>query len=75
MHAILTKLWASKGTIAIVLWVIVFAWAFNLDWVKKPIIKLETHRRTVEEIIATPVDNAPVPVWDTEFKSTVEADK
>lgn len=75
MHDILKKLWSSKGTVSIVIWVTVFAWAYNLDWVKKPILKQETHRRTIEEIIATPVDKTPAEPWDTEFKSTVEVIK
>lgn len=75
MHDVLTKLWASKGTIAIVLWIAVSAWVYNLVWDKKYTITPETHRRTIEEIIATPVDQTPVSAWDTEFKSTVEAVK
>ena len=73
MHVILDKLWASKGTIAIVLWVAVFAWTYNLDWFKKPIIKQEVTRKTVEEIMAVTADNSPEPAWDTEFKSSIEA--
>ena len=75
MHDVLTKLWASKGTIAILVWVAVFAWAFNISWLKKPIIKQEINHKTLEEIIATPVDNTASPAWDTEFRSSVEAIK
>ena len=75
MHDVLTKLWASKGTIAIVLWVAVFAWIYNLDWSKKSIIKQEIGRKTVEEIISSPVDYSAPLVWDTEFKSSIEASK
>lgn len=75
MHEVLTKLWASKGTISILLWVAVFAWLYNLDWAKKPTIKQETHYKTIEEIIATPVDKISTPTWDTEFRSSVEAVK
>ena len=75
MHDVLTKLWASKGTIAILVWVAVFAWAFNINWLKKPIIKQEINHKTLEEIIATPVDNTASPAWDTEFRSSVEAIK
>ena len=73
MHDFIRKLWNSRTTIAILLWIAVFAWAYNLDWVKKPIVQHKPARKTVEEIIATPVDNTTPPPWDTEFKSTVEA--
>ena len=73
MGTILNKLWASKGTILIILWVIVFAWIYNLDHIKKP----PTHTaplagKTLEEIMSGTADNSPEPAWDTEFKSTVE---
>lgn len=64
-----------KGTIAIVLWLIVLAWAYNLDWSKKSIIKQEISHKTIEEIIATPVDHSESLAWDTEFRSSVEAIK
>ena len=73
MADILNKLWASKSTIVILLWIAVFAYAYNLDYIKKPKIVSKPTGRTVEEIIATPTDNTPLPPWDTEFKSTVEA--
>ena len=72
MHVILDKLWASKGTIAIILWVVVFAWAYNLDWVKKPIVQHKPTRKTVEEIMATPADTTQEAPWDKDFKSSVE---
>jgi hypothetical protein len=55
MHDFIRKLWDSKATIAVILWIAVFAWAYNLDWVKKPIVQHKPVRKTVEEIIATPV--------------------
>ena len=73
MGTILNKLWASKSTIAILLWVAVFAFAYNLDYIKKPKIVYKPTGRTVEEIIATPIDNTPPQPWDTEFKSMIEA--
>ena len=36
MTNILNKLWASKSTIVILLWVAVLACAYNLDYIKKP---------------------------------------
>ena len=74
MGNILNKLWASKGTTTIVLWAIVFAYAYNIDYIKKPIIhKPQPVGRTIEEIIATPVDKVQEDSWDTGFKSTIEA--
>ena len=72
MHDFIKKLLDSKSTIIIVLWVAVFAWAYNLDWVKKPIIQHKPIGRTIEEIIATPVDNKIEPEWDKDFKSSIE---
>ena len=72
MGNILNKLWASKSTLVILVWIAVFAYAYNLDYIKKPKIEFKPVGRTVEEIIATPVDNTQSPAWDTEFKSTVE---
>ena len=73
MTDILNKLWASKSTIVILVWIAVFAYAYNLDYIKKPKIEFKPTGRTVEEIIATPVDDTQPPAWDTEFKSTIEA--
>jgi len=73
MTDILNKLWASKNTIAILLWVAVFAWVYNLNTVKKSTIQYKPVGKTVEEIMAAPVDNTPPQPWDTEFKSKVEA--
>lgn len=75
MHDILTKLWTSKGTIAILVWIAVFAWAYNLDWSKKLTVKKEISYRTVEEIMATTVDKTTPPEWDSEFRSSIEAVK
>jgi len=73
MTDILNKLWASKSTLVILVWIAVFAYAYNLDYIKKPTIVSKPAGRTVEEIISTPVeDNTQPPTWDTEFKSTVE---
>ena len=73
MTDILNKLWASKSTLVILVWIAVFAFTYNLDYIKKPKIVSKPTGRTVEEIIATPVDNTTPPPWDTEFKSKVEA--
>lgn len=75
MHDFIKKLVNSKTTVAILLWILVFAWAYQFDWIKKPMVHKETNRRTVEEIIATPVDKTLTEAWDTEFHSTVEAVK
>ena len=72
MGTILNKLWASKGKILIILLVIVFAWAYTLDRSKKPTIHPASHAgKTLEEIMASPVDHLPEPAWDTEFKSAI----
>ena len=73
MGTILNKLWDSKSTIIIVLWVVVFAWVYTLDYPNKPV----THTtppttKTLEEIMAATVDNPPEPALDTDFKSAVE---
>ena len=73
MGTILNKLWASKSTLVILVWIAVFAFTYNLDYIKKPKIVTKPTGRTVEEIIATSVDNTQPPAWDTEFKSNVEA--
>ena len=72
MGTILNKLWDSKSTLIIVLWVIVFAWVYTLDYTIKPV----THTappvgKTLEEIMAGPVTHLPEPAWDTEFKSAI----
>ena len=72
MHDFIRKLWDSKATIAVILWIAVFAWAYNLDWVKKPIVQHKPIGRTIEEIMATPVDTVQEAPWDNDFKSTVE---
>lgn len=74
MGTILNKLWASKGKILIILWVIVFAWAYTLDYIKKPTIHpASPAAKTLEEIMAGTTDNSPELAWDTDFKSAVEA--
>jgi len=72
MHDFIRKLWDSKATIAVILWIAVFAWAYNLDWVKKPIVQHKPIGRTIEEIMATPVDTVQQAPWDNDFKSAVE---
>lgn len=72
MHDFIKKLLDSKSTIVILLWIAVFAWAYNLDWVKKPIVQHKSTRKTIEEIMATPVDTAQEAPWDKDFKSAVE---
>ena len=72
MHDFIRKLWNSKATIAVILWIAVFAWAYNLDWVKKPIVQHKPIGRTIEEIMATPVDTVQEAPWDNDFKSAVE---
>jgi hypothetical protein len=72
MTNILNKLWASKSTIVILLWVAVLACAYNLDYIKKPKIELKPASRTVEEIIATPVNKTVELNWDNDFKSSIE---
>jgi hypothetical protein len=72
MHDFIRKLWDSKATIAVILWIAVFAWAYNLDWGKKPIVQHKPIGRTIEEIMATPVDTVQEAPWDNDFKSTVE---
>ena len=72
MHDFIKKLLDSKSTLIILLWVAVFAYAYNLDYIKKPIIKHQPKGRTIEEIIATTVEKAQDPEWDKDFKSTVE---
>ena len=73
MHDFIKKLWDSKSTLIIVLWVIVFAWVYTLDYTRKPV----THTtppvgKTLEEIMAVTADNSPEPAWDTDFKSAIK---
>jgi hypothetical protein len=72
MHDFIRKLWNSKATIAVILWIAVFAWAYNLDWVKKPIVQHKPIGKTIEEIMATSVDTVQQAPWDNDFKSAVE---
>ena len=72
MHDFIKKLSDSKTTLAVLLWIAVFAWTYNLDWVKKPIIQHQPTGRSIEEIIATPVYKTIEPSWDNEFKSSIE---
>ena len=70
MHDFIKKLWNSK-TIAVILWIAVFVWVYNLNPAKKPIIPHTPVGKTVEEIIATPVATVQEAPWDTEFKSAI----
>ena len=72
MYDLIKKLLDSKTTLAILLWIAVFACAYNVDWVKKPIVQHKPTGRTVEEIIATPVNKTVELNWDNDFKSSVE---
>lgn len=72
MHDFIRKLWNSKGTIAVILLIAIFVWVYNLYPAKKPIIPHKPVGKTVEEIIATPVDIVQEIPWDKDFKSTVE---
>ena len=72
MHDFIRKLWNSKATIAVILWIAVFVWVYNLNSAKKPIIPHTPVGKTVEEIMATPVNKTVDPVWDKDFKSAVE---
>lgn len=73
MHDFIKKLLDSKSSIIIVLWVIVFAWIYSLDYANKPVTHaLPSAGKTLEEIMATPVGNLPEPALDTDFKSAVE---
>lgn len=74
MHDFIKKLLDSKSTIIIVLWVAVFAYAYNLDYFKKPTIhSAPPTGKTLEEIMASPVDKSPELTWDNDFKSSIEA--
>lgn len=72
MHDFIRKLWNSKGTIAVILLIAIFVWVYNLYPAKKPIIPHKPVGKTVEEIIATPVDIVQERPWDKDFKSAVE---
>ena len=72
MHDFIKKLWDSKSTLIMVLWVIVFAWVYNLDHIKKPVIHpAPPVGKTLEEIMASPVATVQEVPWDTEFKSAI----
>jgi hypothetical protein len=72
MHDFIKKLIDSKATMAILLWISIFAWTYNLDWDKKPVVQHKPTGRTIEEIIATPVNKIVETSWDNDFKSSVE---
>ena len=72
MHDFIKKVLDSKTTIAILIWIAVFAWAYNLDWVKKPMAQHKPTGRTIEEIVATPVNKTAELNWDNDFKSNIE---
>ena len=72
MHDFIRKLWNNKATIAVILWIAVFAWVYNFDPAKKPTIQHKPAGKTVEEIMATPVDATQEAPWDKDFKSSVE---
>ena len=72
MHDFIKKLLDNKTTIAILLWIAIFAWVYNVDWVKKPIVQHKPAGRTIEEIIATPVNKTVESNWDNDFKSSIE---
>jgi hypothetical protein len=72
MHDFIRKLWNSKTTIAVILWIAVFVWVYNLNPAKKSIIPHTPAGKTVEEIMATPVDTVQEASWDKDFKSAVE---
>ena len=72
MHDFIKKLLDSKSTIIILLWIVIFAYAYNLDYIKKPVIHpAPSASKTLEEIMAGPIDNSPEPPWDTDFKSAI----
>ena len=72
MHDFIKKLIDSKATIAILIWIFIFAWFYNLDWVKKPIVQHKPTGRTIEEIISAPVNKTVETSWDNDFKSNIE---
>jgi hypothetical protein len=72
MHDFIKKLLDSKAILATLLWIAIFAWFYNLDWSKKPVVQHKPTGRTIEEIIATPVNKIVETSWDNDFKSSVE---
>ena len=72
MHDFIKKLSDSKATLATLVWIAIFAWVYNLDWAKKPIVQHNPTGRTIEEIIATPVNKTVELNWDNDFKSSIE---
>jgi hypothetical protein len=72
MHDFIRKLWDNKATIAVILWIAVFAWVYNSNPTRKPMIQHKPAGKTIEEIMATPVDKSQDAAWDNDFKSTVE---
>ena len=72
MHDFIKKLLDSKTTLATLLWIAVFVWVYNLNPAKKPIIPHKPTGKTVEEIMATPVDTVQEEPWDKDFKSAVD---
>lgn len=76
MGTILNKLWSSKGTIRVILWVVVFAWVYTLDYTRKPVRHTPPPAiKTLEEIMSGPVDNSPESPWDTDFQSAIRAEE
>ena len=72
MHDFIKKLLDSKAILATLLWIAVFAWFYNLDWAKKPIVQHKSINRTIEEIMATPVNKTVELNWDNDFKSSIQ---
>jgi hypothetical protein len=72
MYDFIKKLLDSKATLATLSCIVILAWVYNVDWVKKPMIQHNPTGRTIEEIIATPVSKTVETSWDHDFKSSVE---
>jgi hypothetical protein len=70
MHDFIKKLLDSKTTM--LLWIAIFVCVYNVDWLKKPMVQHTPAGRTIEEIIATPVNKTVESNWDNDFKSSVE---
>jgi hypothetical protein len=70
MHDFIKKLLDSKTTM--LLWIAIFVCVYNVDWLKKPMVQYTPAGRTIEEIIATPVNKTVESNWDNDFKSSVE---
>jgi hypothetical protein len=70
----LTKIIKSNSVIAILILVGLLAWIVNAE--KNPPERLPspsfTKHKSLEEIMATPVDTAQQAPWDKDFKSVVE---